>query len=535
MNNNEINLSELRKQMAEDRRAAELKDETYVAGSGWMDSLKPNSSTVVVSKSSDTIIYTPDPVPLSVDDTVSVETALSGIDGKPEIDNTTYNAPPKKEEYSGPGLVIDNKPKGEPIVFGELPPSILESVSAYMGEMDKAIERVQAENEALKEAHEEEPEYEDVTEDIQDVTPSEASFDEKYDEAVVVIDKLGVGSVVNFTPEEHDKLEKVKSIKLEEVETIQLSTYATKKVRDKKAFKKIVKSINTMYSTQICLPLSGYTATIRGCSAYELLGLINTTNDALIDTRSKWSLIHSKIESTSIGDMDFNEFLFNTAASDYENFIYGLLCATYPDEDTVSLKCPNCGKSHPHSYTVRSLIRAELMSDELKEQFAHIIDSSASLTTAVEAHDNSPVKQVVGIKLPCSGMLVELHVQSAYDFINNSVKSVVDDEDSNARWRDAVVMATLIRRILVDDPDDPEVPFEITNTKDIAEIIFNLNTTDIRVIKKYGEKLISNMNIEYGFMKVHCDVCGEDYDSLSISPESLLFRRYHQDLNQGLD
>ena len=38
-------------------------------------------------------------------------------------------------------------------------------------------------------------------------------FMNKYNEAIVVIDKTGMGSVINFTDEERQKLEKVKKIK----------------------------------------------------------------------------------------------------------------------------------------------------------------------------------------------------------------------------------------------------------------------------------------------------------------------------------
>lgn len=517
--NTNISLSELRKQMELDRRAADENDDTYVAGGVDWASGNVGGTSTVTAVPYVSMNIPEQPVTTTPDDT---------------LETSTIEEPVTHTEYDGPGLVLDSAPQEEVPMIRGLSPETLDAIGARLTEMDEAIERVNAEN--AENAKETPDENTDESEDTSyEVDDDEKDFDSKYDEAVVVIDKLGVGTIVNFTEDERRKMERAKTIKLEEVETVPVGVFATKKARNKNDISKIVKSINTVYTTQVCLPLSGYTATIKGCSAYELLGLINTTNNVLLDTKSKWSLIHSKIESTSIGEMDFDEFLFNTAASDYDTLIYGLLCATYPDDDTVSLKCPKCKKSHPHNYTVRSLIRAELMSDELKEHFGRIIDTSASLPTAVETHENSPVKQVIGIKLPCSGIIAELQVQSAYDLINNSIKSVVDEKDTDAKWRDAVVMATLIRRLIVDDPDDPNVPFEFTNTKDIAEIVFNLNTMDVRVIRNYGDKIIANMNIEYGFMKVKCPHCNKEYDSMSISPETLLFQLYRQELNTGLE
>ena len=472
----------------------------------------------------------------NTEDTV-LEAEREVLQHSPNFKHYKYETPVEVSEdntYSGPGIVIDKpekEPEDGPMKYTGISKSTQEAFDKYINEMDAAIEKVQKENEELvknaQKSDEEKP---------HNTTPEE-EFDKSYNEAVVVIDKIGMGRIIDFTDEEREKLTKSKTIRLEEVETVSINTLNTKKLKNPKNFNNILKNINTLHTTPICLPLSGYTANIRGCTAYELMGILETGNNVLLDAQTKWSIVHSKLESTSLGNMSFNEFLFNTAAADYNNFIYGILCATYPEIDTITMKCPDpdCKGEYEYSYSVRELIRAERMSDKLKSEFGKIIDASVSKDTAELVHNEAPVKQVKSVKLPISGVIVEIQVQSAYDLINNSIKSLSSEDSKNAKYMDASIIATLIKRALVPDPEDPESMYEFTDTKEIAQIVYNLRERDVLIIKKFGDELIDGMTIEYGYMKIKCPHCGKFIPYMEIEPERLLFQRYRQELGATIE
>lgn len=446
--------------------------------------------------------------------------------------------PQVQKPYNGPGLVISAESQKEPErdpAYQGMNQNTQNNIEKYLSEFDDAIERAQAETKEL-EAQQPIQNTNPTSDNTQNTTPEE-EFDKAYNEAVVVIDKIGVGRVLDFTAEERQKLDRAKTIKLNEVETVSLATYSTKKLKDPKNFNNIIKKINTLHTTPICLPMSGYTANIRGCTAYELMGLVSSGENALLDTQSKWSLIHSKIESTSIGDMDFNEFLFNTAASDYNNFIYGILCATYPDDDTIPMPCSNkdCGATHEHSYSPRQLLRAERMSDALKEEFGKIIDASVSKETAMMVHENAPVKCVKSVKLPISGIIVEVQVQSAYDLINNSLSSFTNINAADKKYQSATIIATLIKRVLVPDPENPEEMYEFTDSLDIAKIVYELRERDILIITKMQQQMVGDLTIEYGFSKIKCPKCGKFREYMDVDPEQLLFQRYRQELSANIE
>ena len=532
-----INFDEVRKIMETQepiKPTPATSDDTDVdmspVGSDWMN---PNKTVVnkVEHKYEPTTTTTPDPEYIY----------------KPEPEGIyrpdPYVAPIEPNDvpstYHGPGLVVNHddlvemdKPLG---TYTGITPDSQSSIDDYLKEMDLAIDELKEEKERIMEEQEIiQAEEDDIIKENDDDISRANEFNEKYNEAVVIIDKTGFGQTINFTDEEREKLETVKKIKLEEIENVEIDVLKTKKVKKKSDFRNIIKKhINKGITTQVVLPISGYTATLAGCSAYELANLVERDQDPLRNAQAKWSLLHSKLESTSIGNMDFNEFLSNTAASDYNTLVYGILCSTYPDDDYIPLTCEHCKKDFKHGYSTRSLIRVENMSDRLKDAIATAVDASVNAADAKEAHSEALVNVVKKIKLPASEIIAEIYVQSAYDFINKTIKEIANLKDD--KYNNAAIMSTLVRTLYIPDEDEPGTYFEIDTTMEIVEVIYSLSDTDVRVIAKLTENLLNDMDIEYGFMNIKCPHCGHFTETFNFDIETLLFHRYRQALEQTIE
>lgn len=454
--------------------------------------------------------------------------------------NEINNAPtPGDDEYDGPGLVINHddlvEKEDKKVYNGNgVTPDVQNHIDEYLSEMDDEIAELKEKHDEIKEELEESMVNNTETEDDEEESGmTRDEFDEKYKEAVVIIDKTGFGGMINFTDEEREKLEKSRKIKLEEVETVELSSIKTKKIKKKSEFDKIIKRVTNIHTTNIVLPISGYTATMRGCSAYELISLIEENNNALLNAQQKWSLIHSKIESTSLGELSFNDFLLNTAAGDYNIFIYGLLCSTYPDDDTIPLTCEHCKKEFDHKYSVKSLIRVEAMKDRLKDAIMQTVDASVSTDTAKAAHENAPISQVKRVKLPNSGIIAEVYVQSAYDLINKSIKELTDNKDP--KYNQASILSTLVRSFFIPDPDEEGSYYEIDGAMDIAKTLYTLSEVDVMIIRRFGDNMLSDLSMEFGLMDITCPACKHFTPTLEMDLESILFYRYRQAMTSKIE
>jgi hypothetical protein len=359
-------------------------------------------------------------------------------------------------------------------------------------------------------------------------------LEEKYNKAVVVIDKLHGGSVINFTPEEREKLEKAKTIRLEEVETVNIKQFKTKKSK-KANLDNILKRQPSVHTTPVVLPASGYTASLKGASTYELISLMGSSENALLDTETKWSVLHSKLAQTSLGEMNFNDFLRATAAVDYNTLIYGLLCATYPDDDTLPLNCANdkCNKQFEHKYSVRSLLRAEKMTDKLQGLVAKVVDGAHTEETAKKVHEEASVSLTKSITLPVSGFVFDIYVQSAHELIYNSIKGLTENEEE--KYNQASILSTVVKTAYVPDPDIAGDYFEYDEAMDITKIIYSLQDTDILVLSKQSELILEDLSFDFGLMNVKCPHCGHYREEVPFDIESILFYRYQQAMNTTVE
>ena len=369
---------------------------------------------------------------------------------------------------------------------------------------------------------------------MDDGTEKSEDFLKRYNEAVVVIDKTGMGQVINFTDEEREKMKKVKSIKLKEVETIELKSIKTKKAKTGIA-DRILQKRNTIKNTTIVLPISGLTMVMRGCSTFELMGLINGDQVNVQTLISKWTLIHSKVESTSIGKMDFNAFLNNVASLEYDILVYGILCATFPDEDTFPLTCPLCKSSIEHKYEMRSLLRAEEMSDKLMNMIKHVADNSYTENSAKECFETSVLNTEKSIQLPDSEFICTIGVQNAYSFIYDSVNAI---DRMDEKYNQATIISSAVSKIFVPNPDDGgETYLEIDDTEDKIKLIYSLNAKDISILSTKIGEITEGLEFKFGLMDITCPnmKCRHHVNSVEVELDTILFHKYQQAMNTTID
>lgn len=383
-------------------------------------------------------------------------------------------------------------------------------------------------------------------------------MDEKNPElAVVLIDKIGMGGLMgSFTEEERSKLEVARRIRVEEVETVQLKTIKKKKAKGKNV-DQILQRRSSPFMSHVVAPVSGYLAVMSGCSSFEVLALMEDSGNAIMNMEKRWTLIFDKLVSSSIGitknrnnpkDKDdtegFNEFLRKTSPLDYDNFIFGILCATHPDKDKLEINCANekCpGKKFEYEYTVKSIIRFERMSAKLLELIKGAVDNSHSSSFAAMYSETAPLNIVIAFKLPESGFVIELGLESAFDFIYKSIKQI--SEDIDPKYQQAAVLSSTVLAVNVPDPDqDPadaaiEVEYiEHDDREDISKLIYSLSETDLKILANKNEKLIDGLTMEYGLTNVKCPHCNHMREYIPIeNVEDLLFLRHHRAMSSTLE
>lgn len=498
--------------------------------------------------------------------TINMEDILKNATELSAQQQTKPQLPPveeKEEPEVGLGLVVDAVKPVEQQPIG-LTQAALDRVSQYTKDLDMVIaqcednlpmevrEKVEMIEQAKKDGVLPEdyvpkfiPDTQAKNEAVEnkEVVDSEDDEDDgndKYDEVKIIIDKTGIklGEIL-FTEEERAKIEKSKVIKLEEVENVNLEVKRTKKVLSDKKLGKILKKTVVPYTTQIVLPISGYTAEVAACSTYELLSLVladQADEDPVIAQEKKWSVIHSKLVNTSLGKMSFDTFMRHTSIMDYKFFIFGILTATYGAQNkSIPFNCDHCKSEFEADLVTSSLLRIERLTDKMVSLIAGAVDNSHVKDNADKWHKEAPVMSKKIIRLPSSEYIIELQLQSAHDNIHKSIEAINELAEKDKIKAQLAIVASNVSRILIPDEEEPDVPYEVTSTDDIIEVLYHLDDYDIKVVTDQSTKLLEGLNVEFGMKDLECPRCNHVSPYVPLDIESLLFFQTQAALNTKVE
>lgn len=484
----------------------------------------------------------------AIADTVTTEFATAGTVNPPTTvvgNESVVNTP-----NTGTGLVIENKKeeaKSAPIVG--MSRDSQNHLDSYLANMENDM----AETTELRSTFAEfnpnlvPPEVLEGAETSQEASSQELRTSEnddteserskKYKEAIVVIDKLEAKNL-EFTKEEREKLKTADVIQLNEVRTVDLKTIKRRRERKTDVKKALQLRGNSMKTTNIVLPASGYYAEMLGCSPYEIMTLQNE-EDPIADNQIKWKLIYDKIKWTSIGFKSYDEFMAATAVADYEVFIWGILRSTFEDQDKISLNClnPECQTrkgdpfTYEHVYSVSQLLRAEEISDKLNENIRRVVDAR-TVDEAKVAHNQAPVNDVLSIQLPESNFVVELCVNNVNDFIKKTLENLAD-ESLEPQYRQAALIGTAIKEVLIQAEDGQWDVFD--EAEDITEIVYHLSTNDLVVLAHKVQEHTADVSFKFGFIDLTCPKCSNHIDFQPMQVETILFYRNALSMNVSVE
>lgn len=461
-------------------------------------------------------------------DQASIRKVLEEGKNDPRLNDPKFQKEPTIEdgiptELIGGGIVIDTTPKvyekeeiGLSLAGKERIDKRLSQDDEEIAELKALADKKKAEAEALAEEKEKtQGTVEDIAEQLQD----------KYNETVVIIDKSKMGEV-EFTDAERDKMERSTVIRVQEVENLDLSVIKIKKNLTDKTLKRIISAKKAPYSTKIVLPVSGYTAVMSACSTYELLDLkyadeIQMENE--IAMKKKWSIIHSKILSTSLGNMSFDQFCQVTSYLDYNTFIYGITAATYGSQvKNIPLEC-ECGSEIDNELMLKSLIRPERMSDRMLKLFEGCVDNETLLDDAKSYREaNAPAMVIKNVRLPLSNYIVSFRIQSVYDYIHYTANKLESIKNDRLKFNLATI-ACNIERILIPDEENAGSFYEIDSLLDEIEVLYNLEDEDNLVVSDQINKLLEGLDMEFGVLNAKCKHCGKITPFVPVPIEDLLF------------
>ena len=294
------------------------------------------------------------------------------------------------------------------------------------------------------------------------------------------------------------------------------------------------------FTTKVVLVNSGYTASILGMSSPEIRNYSETMGslDLFGQMEYKYKNMFSKIESTSIGDMDYETFLKRTALMEYEILNYGLFSSSFPESSTYPYVCPKCHTKTNFVYHNKEYLdtsendlekREKILSAMRKVLSGQAIDAKALFE---EANTNNLYRKY----LKNSKIIVELRHPTLYDQLYD-VLANVNDEELKTMNQAVVNIMPFIKNVYLptDDTIDNQTPDYIKLEdfgKKVAVISLIDEKDDEALAVEIQNKILSQYNIKFTIRAPKC-VCGYQDDPEEVEFDRMLFMTHQIRISQN--
>lgn len=352
-------------------------------------------------------------------------------------------------------------------------------------------------------------------------------LEENPNVGVIRINKTDLESGdIGLTEEEHEKLQKVKVIKLSVVEDAELKTIKIDKKFDAKHKSDYVKSIEGALSKySVPLPVFGDFVTFRGAQIIQLASTVMNEDDRLEEIiNKKASLIYDKLNNGKIirkfdekGNikMTYEEFINKFPYQDLDIALYAILVASSMEETEVTLSCPHCNEEFNHTYNVKTLLNMDDASDEFKSRIDRILGDKTNTKVLQELHDD--MDKAVRYKSPFTNNIYQV----SYPTVGRAVSIFEKINQTDQVMVYNSLLALYLNAIYLYNPaTDEYIPITEEEVDLLLDTILDICDEDYQlIINQVKDTYIYNPKF---ILKAKCPHCNKDVD-LTLNVENLVF------------
>lgn len=345
------------------------------------------------------------------------------------------------------------------------------------------------------------------------------------DVGVIQINKTDDPNNLGLTKEEHQKLEKVKKVRLLVVEDLELANIKIERP-DEEHKADYVKSIEGSLSKySVPMPMLGDFVSFKGAQMIQMVNIVNY-DDAKIDEiiSTKASLIYEKLiggtilhkyDSSGKNIMSYNEFANKFPYQDIDMALYGILCASSMEENSTSLTCTTCSHQWMQDYNLKSLLKFDTITTDFKDRVDSILKYKSNDIEMRKLFES--MRTASRFRSPFTNNIYDLSyptIARATDLLKR-----INPDDSVMTYLSAI--ALYMSRILIyNEANNSYVEITSDETSLMLETMKTLSNEDVNMLAK---QIHDDLYYAPQFM-LHskCPSCGKESD-IPVSIENLIF------------
>ena len=361
----------------------------------------------------------------------------------------------------------------------------------------------------------------------------------------ILIDKTGYGlNPIEITEDEKKVIYESDEILLTSVKKLDLSTIRiNEKDPDapKRSFQETARAHQLSGShVDVAFAISGFHAQMKGLSYGDLTDLaIDPENITFNEIYKQATVIYNNMVNLSRPAFkDIDDFLTHFAWQDLDMAIYALYVATFPEIQSMGMRCGGCQASFNWNFRTRTLLNFDRSPDRWMELYRKVIMATPFEQSTVLRE--APLNNTTMVELPMSKYIIEFGPITLYDYLykvlpigdDDQFKAIFGDNPSNHIKMDLFVIPA-IRRILVPDGKGGHDPYD--TLKDMIDILGDVSPDETKIIRAIASKTLAGLAPTFGLSGIKCPKCGTVTEFLSADVSDMVFRAYTQQENTTVD
>jgi hypothetical protein len=283
--------------------------------------------------------------------------------------------------------------------------------------------------------------------------------------------------------------------------------------------------LNGKPTFQVIANQSAYIAHMESIRLADINSLTNSSADIYATKQKLYKTIWSKINTTSVGKMDFKTWLKVTSFYDLPSLMYGIYCQTFPGDTTFEINCRHC-----HENTDVVVNNDTLITVKDEETYSKLNEIINNVTKSEELLNNSIVNKYSRTVLPTSKILVDIQTPSLWNHLEllaSVDKNLVDE------MQDVLGTMMFLKNIFVIDTKELQRSgkakyYSIDDKNQIIQILRNLEVFDAKALGDAIAQRSDKYAIGYKIKNFKCSKCNNDVGEIPVDVEQLLFSQILQ-------
>lgn len=342
--------------------------------------------------------------------------------------------------------------------------------------------------------------------------------------AEVFIDKTDSVNGLGLTPEEHAKLERVKRIRLVVVEDESLRNIKieTPPEKNKADFIRYISNTSTRY--QVPLPVLGDFITVNGAQIPQFVGALEAEDATAAERLNlRASLIYDKLSAGTIlrpynGNgarvLTYDQFINMMPLQDIEMAIYGILCASSPEDNSTTMTCNACKYSWEHKYQLQSLLNLDNMPEVYKDRTNRILTAKTNEIEIRKLYEEN--HKTSRYKSPFTQNMFEISYPTVGRAMN-ILRHIADGDD--AMEYVATVCMYLTRVLIYNEGRQSYIPVANDDVQTLIDVVRQLPQNDTQMIIDQVQSMSYTPQFN---IHVTCPHCHNERD-VAVSVSDLVF------------